>query len=134
VVARNCTGYALIEFRTRVVSFVLRCAFGLASTFVSTSDSWGLALGNALGLPPPSDATPRLHIESPQGCTPAHYQISGAWVYAFLRRNVLIKSKEIAWIIVRFDSDQACPPFAVGLRNPIIFISAHEVDVHPRSH
>ena len=27
VVARNCTGYALIEFRTRVVSFVLRCAF-----------------------------------------------------------------------------------------------------------
>jgi hypothetical protein len=27
VVARNCTGYALIEFRTRVVSFVLRMRF-----------------------------------------------------------------------------------------------------------
>ncbi len=52
----------------------------------------------------------------------------------FLWRNVLIKPKEIAWIIVRFDSDEACPPFAVGLRDSIIFISAHEVDVHPRSH
>jgi len=49
----------------------------------------------------------------------------------FLWRNVLIKPKEIAWIVVRFDTDEACPPFAEGLRDPIVFISAHEIDVHP---
>lgn len=49
-------------------------------------------------------------------------------------RNILIKPKEISWIIVRFDRDEACPPFAVGLGDTVIFVSTHEVDVHSWSH
>jgi hypothetical protein len=51
-----------------------------------------------------------------------------------LRRDVLVEPKEVAWIIVRFDTYEAFPPFAVGLGYAVIFIAAHEIDVHPRSH
>jgi hypothetical protein len=59
--------------------------------------------------------------------------LSGAGL-CLLRRDVLVKPKEVAWIIARFNTYEAFPPFEVGLGYAVIFIAAHEIDVHPRSH
>ena len=48
--------------------------------------------------------------------------------------NVVVKTEEIIWVVMRLYGRQALPVFTIGLGNAIAFVRAHKVDVNTGSH
>ena len=65
------------------------------------------------------------------------WDISNSWLTYWSycgRRNILIQVEEIVRIVLGLDRDHPIPPLAVGFRDTILLIAAHEVYVHTWPH